>query len=115
MVAENTPKKRAFCSKKCYGTFLHLSYNERDELQNMPEMGKLVTIDDNGFVALVNAIVDRAAKDYVNLPEGSHYKLDAERFFLTEYERLTGFNGREMLDKLDEKRRKRQRQKGANA
>lgn len=111
--SEKTQNNRMFCSKKCYGAFLHAKKGEIEALQNVPDMPKLKSIDDDGFVALVNAIVDRACTDYVKLPLNAHNRLSAERFFLTEYEKLTGFDGREMLNRLDKQRRKRRRKKNA--
>ena len=115
MFSKKAQSNRMFCGKKCYGAFLHAKKNEVDALQNVPDMPKLKDIDDNGYIALVDAIVARACKDYVNLPLNSYNRLTAERFFLTQYEKLTGFDGNEMLERLDNERRKRNRRKNAEA
>lgn len=58
-------------------------------------------LDPQGVDNLIQAIVDCAINDFMHAPPSSEYRRDAERFFLSEwFEQLTGFNGKDVLKKL---------------
>lgn len=111
MFGKEGQNRRIFCSKKCFGAFLRMKHDEKCEIQKEPVLGKLENVSDEGYAVLVAAIVQQARVDYLKQPLNSHNRLDAERFFLTTYEKLTGYDGREMLDRLDKEREKRNRRK----
>lgn len=73
-------------------------------------MEKRRDIDPDGAQWLIQAIVDRAATDYLHAPEESGSRQDTEKFFLSEwFECLTGLDGRVTLRNLQaERERKRQ-------
>ena len=110
ITTEKAHNIRIFCSRQCQGAFLQLKSVERDKLQNVPRMGKLVDINEDGGGYLVGAIVKQASRDYVKLPVSSAQHISAKNFFCSDYfERLTGLDGGEMLAKLEEERRERHR------
>lgn len=64
-------------------------------------MKRFKDIDPQGAENLVQAIVNRAITDYMHAPESSGLRQDAAKFFLSEwFEQLTGFNGKDVLKKL---------------
>lgn len=64
-------------------------------------MEKRRDIGPDGAQYLIQAIVDRAATDYLHAPEESGMRQDVEKFFLSEwFECLTGLDGRTVLKDL---------------
>lgn len=69
-------------------------------------------LDPDGAQWLIQAIVDRATKDYLYAPEASDVYWDAVRFFLSDwFECLTGLDGRATLKNLKTERAKKHRRK----
>lgn len=69
-------------------------------------------IDPDGVQYLIQAIVDRAVKDYFRTANSAAMRQDAQRFFLSEwFEQLTGFDGKTVLRHLIQKHNKRHRRK----
>lgn len=59
-------------------------------------------LDNEGCVALVNAIVEGAVKDYLRAPPGSRVFREARAFFLSEwFGILTNSDGKTVLRELD--------------
>lgn len=95
---------RNHCSKACYGVTCRVQNDGPD----MPPLDK-ESISEDGYVALVNAIIRQASEDVTQYPPGNHIRLDAEKFFLSPYfDGLTGLelNGKEILAKLQAQPRK---------
>ena len=112
MFSEKTHHVKMFCSKKCYGAFLHTTRSEMDALQTVPDMPKLENIHEDGYALLVGAIVSQARRDYLKSPSTSHNYIDAENFFLSDwFDKLTGLDGGEMLEKLQAMRKANRRRK----
>ncbi len=61
------------------------------------------TINDQGAINLVEAIVDRTAKDFMITTPGSDSRKKIEKEILSEhFEALTGLNGSALLKSLQE-------------
>lgn len=94
---------RRFCSKKCYGKHLRMTAEERNNMQNDPDLPPLTQIHDDGFVNLVKAIVSQASRDVLDYSPGTCLRRDAEEFLASNYFRdLTGLDGFEILCKLQD-------------
>lgn len=74
------------------------------------------TINEQGAIDLVKAIVDRAVYDFMATTPGSSERIEIEHFFLSDYfATLTGGNGNAVLKKLNEKydQKKKKARKGS--
>lgn len=96
---------RRFCSKKCYGQYLH----NRKEVEYEPTGRRYV--HPQGFDNLVSAICAQARHDYMKHSPGHWLRMDAERFFRSDcFAVLTELDGNAILRDLDKiyraKRRK---------
>ena len=61
------------------------------------------TIDDQGAINLIEAIVERTVKDFMATTPGSDSRKFIEKEILSEhFEAMTGLNGRTFLKKLRE-------------
>lgn len=91
---------RQFCSKACF-------YANRKKQLNAPGNGpampplKAEDITDDGYIAIVKAIVSRASRDVTNFKPGTQARIQAEKFFESEYFNvLTGLDGQAVLSGL---------------
>lgn len=113
MFSKTDQHKKMFCSKKCHGAFKSLKRDEMQGLQTEPEMGRLQTIHDQGVVNLIAAIVGRAREDVLHYPPSSYYRIDAERFFESDYFAvLTELDGKTILRKLQAEYQRRKKKEG---
>ena len=68
------------------------------------------TIHEQGAIKLVQAIVERAVKDYMVTKPGSYERKEVEDFFLSDYfEALTGSDGSVMLEQLQNRYNEKQK------
>ena len=104
---------RKFCSRECFNLAREQDYASED---SGPPMKQLTAEDmtDDGFIALVEAIVARASTDVKTLAPGTVVRTDAENFFLSDYfSALTGLDGDTVLSNLqDEYERIRKKKRG---
>lgn len=71
------------------------------------------TIDTEGAIRLVEAIVDKAKQDFITFKEGTELHEDAKRFFLSEhFYKMTGFNGEKIIRDLMPLYEQKQKKKG---
>lgn len=106
MVFEKTLYIRTFCSKKCYDAHRWKMHKGENDGPDMPPLD-VDKISDEGFTALVAAIVQRASEDVKKFSPGSLYRVDAEKFFLSEhFSALTGMDGKTVLQNLLKEREK---------
>jgi len=111
MFAEKQLDKRQFCSKRCFGAFLHMQ-------RAKPYAGgqRIKDIHPEGYNALVRAIVSQAKSDVLTRKPESWIREDAENFFLSPYfETMTGLDGFEILYKLTQQYDEKQKKKGTKA
>jgi len=100
---------KPFCSKRCSDIHKDKIYNNPG---NGPEMPRLNAskISDDGYVAIVKAIVSRAGRDVMNFKPGTRVRLQAEEFFRSEYfATLTGLDGEAVLRDLQKNQKKRKK------
>ena len=96
-----------FCSDECY------SMDRAKRLaseESGPPMRPLdvQAITDEGYIALVKALVSRASQDVRKYKPGTQIRVNAEKFFASDYfTYLTGLNGEAILRKLQEEYTKR--------
>lgn len=91
---------RKFCSRECFNLDRERDYASKD---SGPPMKQLTAEDmtDDGFIALVEAIVARASTDVTSLSPGTAVREDAERFFESDFfAALTGLDGETILNNL---------------
>lgn len=68
------------------------------------------TINEQGAINLVQAIVDRAVNDFMVTKPGSDARKEIENFFLSDYfESLTGSDGSVMLKQLQKRYNEKQK------
>lgn len=103
---------RTFCSKECYGAFLHQDKGMRSGTWDDMDGIDLRSLTDDCFIDLIAAIVAQASSDVLHYSSNSEHRITAEKFFLSSYfEMLTGFDGRPFLAMLHAERRERMRKK----
>lgn len=109
VVTQSKHDVRMFCSKKCYGQFVHL---KREREADVP-MPRLTDIHPDGYDALVCAIIKQAREDVLSYSPNNHIRQEAEDFFLSDwFAQLTDdLDGFEILYKLTEIYNERQRRK----
>lgn len=90
MFAKYKTGAKQYCNKACY----HESLREKRKPGSRH-------IHPEGYTNLVCAIVRRARQDIMLSSPGTHFREDAEQFFLSGgFESLTGLDGKVMLDKI---------------
>jgi len=95
MEARSRHDARHFCSKKCYGQYLH----NKKEVEYTPSGRRYV--HPQGFDNLVSAICAQARHDYLKHPPGHYMRMDAEMFFKSDYFAvLTQLDGHAILRDL---------------
>mgnify|MGYP003292675617 CR=1 FL=1 len=95
-------KIRQFCSKQCSEAFKEKEYNHPSNGPVMPHL-KAENITDEGYIALVKALVSRTSLDVTHFKPGTRARMDAEQFFESDYfTALTGLDGEPILRKLHE-------------
>lgn len=105
---------RKFCSRQCSrANKIRKLTTEDDANVIMPPLEHLT---DDGFMALVEAIVWQAKNDVMNNEPGMPIREDAEAFFMSEhFYELTNLDGFDLLcriqDEYDEKQRKKEERK----
>jgi hypothetical protein len=91
---------RQFCCKKCSDKFKEKQYNSPETGPVMPHL-KAENITDEGYIALVKAVVSRASHDVTHFKPGTQVRIQAEKFFESEYfATLTGLDGHAVLRDL---------------
>lgn len=98
---------RSFCSKQCYSMDREKRFANED---SGPPMKPLTAKDitDEGFIALVEAIVARAGEDVTHFAPGTQNRVSAENFFKSDFfSALTGLEGEPVLRELQEEYAKR--------
>jgi hypothetical protein len=91
---------RQFCCKECSDKFREKEYNSPETGPVMPHL-KAENITDEGYLALVKAVVARASHDVTHFKPGTNVRIQAERFFESEYfTALTGLDGQAILRDL---------------
>ena len=71
------------------------------------------TIDTEGAIRLVEAIVDKAKQDFITFKEGTEWHEDAKHFFLSEhFYKMTGLNGEKIIRDLMPLYEQKQKKKG---
>lgn len=91
-----------FCSPLCYRLHREKLFTKEDDGPAMPPLDA-DRITDEGFTALVAAIVQRASDDVTQFSPGTLLRVDAENFFKSEFfAALTGLDGELILKNLEE-------------
>lgn len=89
-----------FCGKVCYGKWCQYQAEKHNAGPELPPLGK-DNINEEGYTALVSAIVKQAAEDVTKLSPGTAYRVSAEQFFKSDYfAALTGLDGETVLKNL---------------
>lgn len=71
------------------------------------------TIDTEGAIRLVAAIVDKAKQDFITFKAGTEVHEDAKQFFLSEhFYKMTGLNGEKIIRDLMPLYEQKQKKKG---
>lgn len=97
---------KRYCSKQCSDMSKEKLFASED---SGPPMKPLTaeSITDDGFIALVEAIVERASHDVTDFSPGTEYRISAENFFRSEFfSALTGLNGQAVLRDLGKAEKK---------
>lgn len=98
---------KPFCSKRCSDIHREKMYNAPDNGPAMPPL-KVESITDEGYIALVKAIVARACHDVTHFKPGTQIRIQAEKFFESDhFANLTGLDGEAILRDLRKKAEKR--------
>lgn len=106
MYFQHVSQVNTFCSKACYHEQRRKQLTIVDDGPPMPPL-KAENITDEGFVALVKAIVKRASRDVTNHKPGTQVRIQAEKFFESDYfAALTGLDGQAILRDLREQGKK---------
>ena len=105
---------RKFCSRQCSRANKIRKMTAEDDANVI--MPPLEHLTDDGFMALVEAIVAQAKTDVMNNEPGNPIREDAEAFFMSEnFYELTNLDGFDLLcriqDEYDEKQRKKEERK----
>lgn len=88
-----------FCSKQCSSLHKETLW-AKDDGPKMPPLD-VSRISDEGYIALVKAIVGRASDDVTKYKPDTQIHKDARKFFESEYfHSLTGLDGRAILRDL---------------
>lgn len=112
MVFEKASDTRTFCGPKCRKENLEGSAPVENIGPDMPPLDK-DAISEDGYIALVAGIVGQASDDVRRLAPGTAYRADAEEFFLSDYfYDLTGFDGFDLLVKLQDEYDEKKQRKG---
>lgn len=97
---------RQFCCKECSDKFKEKQYNSPETGPVMPHL-KAENITDEGYLALVKAIVARASNDMTHFKPGTRVRAEAENFFLSDhFNALTGLDGKAVLRDLGKGKKK---------
>ena len=100
---------KPFCCKECSDKWHERDYNDPKNGPVMPRLKK-ENITDEGYVAIVKAIIGRAGRDVSNFKPGTRCRVLAEEFFRTEYfAALTGLDGEAVLRDLQKSHKERKR------
>lgn len=97
---------KLYCSKQCSDMSKEKQFASED---SGPPMKPLTaeSITDEGFLALVEAIVARAGEDVMHFAPGTQVRVQAENFFKSEFfSALTGLDGQAVLRDLREATKK---------
>lgn len=97
---------KSFCSKECYSMDREKRFASEDD---GPPMKPLTaeSLTDDGFLALVEAIVARAGEDVSHFAPGTQIRVSAEKFFESDFfSALTGLDGQAVLRDLREAAKK---------
>jgi len=93
---------KSFCSKQCYSMDREKRFAWEDCGPPMPPL-KVENITDEGYIALVKAIVARASHDVTHFKPDTQIRVQAEKFFESEYfSNLTGLDGHSILRDLQD-------------
>ena len=100
---------KPFCCKECSDKWHERDYNAPENGPVMPRLKK-EDITDEGYLALVKAIIGRAGQDVMHFKPGTQVRANAENFFRTEYfAALTGLDGEAVLRDLREAHKERKK------
>lgn len=103
-----------FCSPLCYRLHREKLFTKEDDGPPMPPL-EADKITDEGYVALVKAIVNRASQDVTKYAPGTQIRVSAEKFFQSEFfGALTGLEGEPILNKLQEEYKRKHKDKKLN-
>jgi hypothetical protein len=99
---------KKFCCKECHDVHIEKLFASEDSCPSMPPLD-VSRIADEGYIALVKAIVSRASDDVTKFKPDTQIHKDARRFFESEYfHNLTGLDGKSILRDLLEQGKKKQ-------
>lgn len=109
MYFQHVSQVNTFCSKACYHEHRRKQLTIVDDGPVMPPLDAS-KITDEGYVALVKAIVKQASRDVTNHKPGTRVRVQAEKFFESDYfAALTGLDGQAILRDLHEEYNKKKR------
>lgn len=110
MLIQSLTDRRKFCSRQCSRENRMEMYTTEDDANVV--MPPLENISDEGFVALITAIVQQAKDDVMTSSPGTPLREEAEEFFLSEtFYEMTNLDGFEILCKLQDKYEEKMRKK----
>lgn len=99
---------RMFCSKACYGKYLHDQRSYKIPI----DPSERLCFHPKGLENLVAGICRQARDDYLKYPPGSYYRVDAEKFFRSDYFAiLTELDGESILRDLAKEYNRQNRRK----
>lgn len=105
---------KSFCSKQCYGMDKEKRFASEDSGPPMPPL-KVENITDEGYIALMKAVVSRAGQDVTKFKPGTQIRVSAEKFFESEwFSALTGLDGKPILRELQEEYKRKHKHKKLN-
>lgn len=106
---------RKFCSPQCFRRHREKLFAKEDDGPPMPPLDA-DKITDEGYVALVKAMVGRASQDVTKYAPGTQIRVSAEKFFQSDFfGALTGLDGEPILRKLQEEYKRKHRNKKSAA
>lgn len=102
---------KPFCSKRCSDIHKEKMYNDPDNGPVMPRLDA-DRIADEGYIALMKAMVNRASQDVTKYKPGTQIRVSAEKFFESDhFTALTGLDGKPILRKLQREYERKQKRK----
>lgn len=105
---------KSFCSKQCYSMDREKRFASEDSGPPMPPL-KVEDITDEGYIALMKAVVSRAGQDVSKYKPGTQIRVSAENFFRSDwFSALTGLDGKLILRELQEEYTRKHQHKKLN-
>lgn len=105
---------KQFCSRECHYMDRQKRFASEDSVPPMPPLDA-DSIADEGYIALMKAVVNRASQDVTKFKPGTQIRVSAEKFFESNwFSTLTGLEGAPILRKLQREYEEKRKHKKLN-